>query len=565
MIRLFGINDTNFSTNGDIVLQPLKAEITKEDNGDFYMDIEVPLNLVNDFTQNRIIVAPTPQGNQAFRIGNVKKTRTKLEAKCKHVFYDSNNLLIQDSYVVDKNCNDALDHLNSATSEISPFTTISDVSTVNSYRCVRKSLFEAIQTVLERWGGHLYRDNFTYGIKTNLGQDNGVVIRYAKNLKNITCQENWDEVITKIMPVGKDGILLNALDPTASVYISSEIQYTIPYTKTVSFNQDIEEENYTTDGVLDENAYKSALIDDLRSQATEYLNNNCVPKVNYQLEVANSDLFKITDIGDTIEVIDEVLGINLMTNLISYKYDCILDKYINLEFGNFENKLSNLLSTISSETEKVITESNNDLAITLGRELTDATNKIWGVLGNSYVIYEGDKILVVDTLPKENATNVIMINNGGIAFSTTGINGTFNSAWLIDGTLDMQNINVINLVADMIKGGTLKLGSQTNQSGILELYNNDNTLIGKMDKDGLKMYGNDGSYVIMNDDVGFAGYDANNNLSFWADFDEFHMKKGVIEDEITLSNRLRLIPITITDNGVVVNDGIGFVAIGGSD
>ena len=32
-----------------------------------------------------------------------------------------------------------------------------------------------------------------------------------------------------------------------------------------------------------------------------------------------------------------------------------------------------------------------------------------------------------------------MINNGGIAFSQTGINGTFNSAWTIDGTLNMQN------------------------------------------------------------------------------------------------------------------------------
>ena len=115
----------------------------------------------------------------------------------------------------------------------------------------------------------------------------------------------------------------------------------------------------------------------------------------------------------------------------------------------------------------------------------------------------------------------------------------------------------------MIKGGTLKLGSQTNSSGILELYNNSNTLIGKMDKDGLKMYGADGSYVIMNDDVGFAGYDANGNLSFWADFDEFHMKKGVVEDEITLCNKMRFIPITITENNVVVNDGIGLVAVGG--
>ena len=123
--------------------------------------------------------------------------------------------------------------------------------------------------------------------------------------------------------------------------------------------------------------------------------------------------------------------------------------------------------------------------------------------------------------------------------------------------------SVINLVADMIKGGTLKLGSQTNQSGILELYNNTNTLIGKMDKDGLKMYGSDGSYVLMNDDVGFAGYDANDNKIFWVDFDEFHMKKSVVEDQITIVDKIRFIPITITENGSVVNDGIGLVSVVG--
>ena len=55
-----------------------------------------------------------------------------------------------------------------------------------------------------------------------------------------------------------------------------------------------------------------------------------------------------------------------------------------------------------------------------------------------------------------------MINSGGIGISKDGISGTFNSAWTIDGTLDMQKINVINLVCDLIKGGTLRLGNNMN-------------------------------------------------------------------------------------------------------
>ena len=170
----------------------------------------------------------------------------------------------------------------------------------------------------------------------------------------------------------------------------------------------------------------------------------------------------------------------------------------------------------------------------------------------------------MDSLPKETATNVIMINNGGIGFSQTGINGIFNSAWTIDGTLNMQNINVINLVADLIKGGTLKLGSLNNQSGVLELYDNTNFLVGVMDKNGLKMYGQDGSYVLMNNAVGFAGFDKNDNRIYWVSKNEFHMKKSVVEEEITLCGKLRFIPITITDlNDVVINDGIGLVSSAG--
>lgn len=561
MIRLFGTTDTDFSTNGDLVLQPLRAVIVKKDNGAFYLDIDIDISYINDFTQNRIIVANTPQGNQAFRIGNVKKTKNKLTAKCNHVFYDTQNYLIEDSYVYSKNCNDALDHLNSATSDTSPYTTISDITTINSYRCVRTSLFDALKVVVARWGGHIVRDNYNIEVRNTIGADNGVVVRYAKNLKDITCEENWNNVITKILPTGTDGIMLNSLDNTQSPYIVSDIQYSIPYTKTIDFTQDINSDDFEDeDGNIDEEAYKQALIDDLRKQATDYLNENKVPKVLYTL---NANLEKITDVGDIIEVIDERLNINILTNLIGYEYDCILDKYKQLEFGNFEPQLSDLVSGIYANTTDAIKENNNAIKITLNDELNEAKQNILGMLGNSYVIYDGDKILVVDSLPKETATNVIMINSGGIAFSQTGINGTFNSAWLIDGTMDMQNINVINLTADMVKGGTLKLGSNLNQNGIIEVYNETNTLIGLMNKDGLKIYGNDGSYVVMNDTEGFAGYDANDTKIFWVDFDELHIKKAVVEDEITLSGKLRLIPITITNNGIVVNDGIGLVAVGG--
>ncbi len=558
MLKLFDVTDKLFSSNGDKIIKPLRAIVHKEDNGSFYLDLETDLSYVDDFVEGKIIVAPTPQGDQPFRINNLTKTKTKITAKCLHVFYDSENYLIADSYVVDKNCNDALDHLNNATSDLSPFTTLSDVQSINTYRCVRTSFYEAINVVLERWGGHLVRDGFNIQIKSSIGQDNGVVVRYAKNLKDITCEENWDNVVTKLLPVGKDGLLIDGL------YMSSGIQYDIPYTKTVSFNQDnILQEDYTDEnGNFDETSYNEALMQDLLTQANNYLQVNSIPQVNYTLR---ANLEKISDIGDTIEVYDERLNLSITTNLIAYDYDCILDKYIELEFGNFKQKLSDLMGTITNNTQQIVDQSTNALQVTLGQELDEATSKIWSTLGSSYVIYEGDKILVVDSLPKEQATNVIMINSGGIGFSQSGINGTFQSAWTIDNVLNMGQINVINLTADLIKGGTLKLGSNLNQNGQLEVYDEANNLIAELNKSGLKMYGVDGSYILMNNQVGFAGYDRLGNQIYWVNGDEFHMKKSVVEEEITLCSKMRFIPITITDsNNNIVNDGIGLVStIGG--
>lgn len=549
MLRVFGVTDTDYTSNGDIVLQPYKAKIHKEDNGDYYLDVEAGLQYVDYLTANRIIVADTPQGAQAFRITNPSKTQTKISLRAWHVYYDSKNYVIADSNVVEKNGNEAINHLNDATDNKSPFVVSSNIANIDSFRCVRKSLYEAFSTVLERWGGHLVRDNFTVKLMADIGQDNGVTVRYKKNLKEIKSETNWDSVCTKILPVGSDGLLLDEM------YLYSSTQYEIPYTKVVSFSQNVNEEDYRNDKL-----YHQALIDDLRKQATEYLAENCVPKVSYTLK---ANLEKITDVGDTIEVIDERLGINVATHVTMFEYDCIQKKYTEFEFGNYNEKLSNLMSNISSTVSKQIDHKNDTLKLELGEQITGASANIWDALTSSYVIYEGDKILIVDSLPKDTAKNVIMINNHGIGFSNSGINGEFTSAWTIDNVLNMERVNVINLTADLIKGGTLKLGSNLNEYGHIEIYDQSNKLIAELNNKGLKMYGNDGSYVLLNNEIGFAGFDSLGNKIYWADKDEFHMKRSAVEEEITLCNKLRFIPITITDSGNIVNDGIGLVSVGG--
>ena len=548
MIKLFSENDIDFSSNGEKIIIPSKAKIHKEDNGSYYLDLETDLSYLNILKKDKIIVVHTQNGEDSFRIGNIEKNKNKIKIRCWHLFYDTKNYLILDSYIVNKNCNDALDHINNATDNSSPFSTISDINKLNSFRCVRKSLYEAVSVILERWGGHLVRNAFNIEIRKKIGNDNGVLVRYGKNLKDISCSDIWDSVVTKLLPVGKDGILL------PEKYIYSKKQYNIPYTKSISFEQnDIDQENYKS-----EDEYKTALIEDLRKKAQDYVEINSVPKVNYTLK---ANLEKISDVGDFIEVVDERLNINIITQLIAFEYDCILEKYTELQFGNFNKKLSELSTTITNETKKEIDESNNVFKVTLGKELSEIKKAYNKFLGNSYQILENDRLLFVDSLPKETAKNVMMISSAGIAFSQNGIEGDFNSAWTIDGTMDMQKINVINLVADMIKGGTLKLGSSLNQSGIIEVYDETNKLICILDKNGLKMYGKDDSQIILNSEVGFVGFDKNKNKTFWVDKDEFHMKKSIVEEEITFFNKQSIIPLTIIDeNNKITNDGIALIS-----
>ena len=553
MIRAFNATDTIYSSNGDAVIAATKARVKNSDNGDYYLELTCGSEY-NDYIQaNNIIIAPTPRGDQAFRIRTVTKKNNKLEAKAWHVFYDSQNYLIADSYAVNMNCNAALDHFNNATDNPSPFTVSSDVLNVNSYRCIRTSLAECIKTILERWGGHLVRDNWNISILADIGVDNGITIEYKKNLKELTASYDWSSVVTKIMPVGKDGILLDEL------YIYSDIQYDIPYTKAISFEQPniIEDDYKDADGNVDTAAYQAALKEDLRQQAISYLKIYSFPVVNYELK-GNPE--KVTDIGDTIEVKDERIGVNILTEVIAYEYDAIAKKYVSLEFGNFTNTLGDLLNNISSSTTNQVGNAVITLTSELSEALAEAQAKIWNALSSSYCIYEGDKILIVDKLPVSRAVNCIMINAAGIGFSNTGINGQFTTAWSIDGTFNAQAINIINLTADLIKGGTLKLGSLLNQSGKIEVYDEANTLICTIDKNGLIMYASNGSYVVLNQNVGLVGYDGAGDPIYWVTNDSFNMSKAVVEQEITLCNKVRFMPMQITEGSVVINDGIGLVS-----
>lgn len=550
LIKVYDSNEKTFASNGIKTLHPLIAEITKKDNGDYYLDLRDTLDNLEYYQKGMIIRCSTPWGVQGFRCDNPDINNNRIECKAWHLSYDSKNYIIKDAYSVDKNCNDALDHFNSNTDITSPFTTISDITKTLSVRMVTRTLFEIYENFIseDMYGGHWYRDNWTLGIKSSIGEDRGVVLAQNKNITDIKISENWDDVCTKILPYTTDGEKRIYLDDTY-VEIEEEL-YDLPYSKVIKFENQLNQEDYDT---YDE--YLSATKIWLKAQADNYLQENKVPKVNYSV---SAKIDNVSDVGDVIYVKHPKCKINITTNVIGITYDVNRNKYIKIEFGNFKKEIKNLKEQITADVEKGTDEKVETTKVILRDELNQATAKFNEMMDSSYKIIEEDKIMFVDKLPKEEATYVLKISNGGIGFSSTGINGTFTSAWTLDGTLNMNAINVINLTASLIKGGTLKLGGVNNSSGTFELYDETGRLICLQDKTGFTCYATNGDYVKLNAEVGFAGFNKNNEKCYWADGDVFHMQNAEVENELKVASMIKFVPVNTS-----ANRGIGIVAISG--
>ncbi len=548
MIRVYDATEKLFNHNGLKVLHPLFAEITKVDNGDYFIELEDVLDNLQYYQKGMIMRVTTPWGIQGFRCNNPFIQNNRISCKAWHISYDSENYIINKASVTLADCNDALNHYNDNTDTESPFTVISHITAVATTEAVRKSLFAVFTELANVYSGHWVRNNYSFGIESTIGQDRGVVLAYNKNITDIRIEENWDNVCTKILPYIADGdeeITLDEIDPYVEL---SESLYDLPYTKAVKFEHNLKKDDYTTEAL-----FISAVKEWLHAEAINYLEANKLPQVNYSV---SAKLDNISDVGDIIYVKHPKCKVDILTNVISVKYDAITGRYTAIEFGNFKKEIKNLTNEIVS-----VVETNTDKKLAgynalLQAQLEEATAGFNSVLGGSYVLNNGSEILVLDRIPKEKALYCLKINSAGIGFSNTGIDGTFNSAWSIDGTLNMQAINVINLTASLIKGGILKLGGTNNSSGTFELYDNSNRLTASMDMLGLTVYATNGDYVKLNAEVGFAGYNKSGTKIYWADGDVFRMRNAEVENEIKIAGKIKIVPVSTAD---IV--GVGFVAI----
>lgn len=444
MIRYFNRNETNFNHN-ETILNPISCFILEEANGMFELEAEFPkITIIND---GDIIKAPTPKGEQLFRIYRVKKSLNSKKVNARHIFYD-----LSKNFLIDVNLDNvsgftALQTVLDNSENEHNFIGTSEVLTQNSARYERINPIQAIigedNSILNLWGGNLIRDNFNINIKAN-GTDCGFEIRLGKNLIGIDADIDESSVKTRIYPT----VILGDNDTVYSLpekYIDSP--YINNYGEPIIYTEEIK--------LTDEQ--KILPIEDIYNIMRDYCNdlfstyNIDKPIINYKVdfvELSKTEQYKHLAMLEQLDLYDIVtvnvshLDINVKARVIKYKYDCMKERYESIELGDFSSVSNYKTDNIVKQLQSGIKASQSAAEY--------ATNVITGNKGG-YVVtrrYPDGKpyeFLVMDTEDINTAQNVFRLNNSGLGFSRTGYNGTYNTAMTIDG----------HMVADYMDTGTL--------------------------------------------------------------------------------------------------------------
>ena len=276
---------------------------------------------------------------QLFRIYHKSKTPTSIKCNCRHIFYDLADNFLEDVRPTNKTGLASLQYILANTQYPHTFVATGDVAGLNTKYFVRTNLLDAIMgtdSILSMYDGELYRDNFNIGYWQNRGNDDGYLIMGGKNIIGIEETLNMDNVATRIMPIGANGLLL------PEKYINSPYIYNYPHpkVKTVDFND-------------------VATVTELRTATNKYiLDSKCdLPLVNFNVdfvelskteEYKNYGILQSVDVGDIVTIRYEKINLNLKAKVIRTTKNIITGNLDKVELGNFKGNIATTLNNIAN-------------------------------------------------------------------------------------------------------------------------------------------------------------------------------------------------------------------------
>ena len=360
MIEIYLKSNTNYKGNGNITLDPTSCiykDSEKELTLEHFLDEEGRWKYI-DF--ENVIAAEENGKKKLYRIYNVVRSLYSVTAYARPIFYDLADKVLLDVRPTNKLGEEALNIILSDT----PFTGHSNLTTVSTSYYIRKNIVEALlsddeNSFLNRWGGEFYCENFDVYINDRIGSDNGVRVEFGYNLNEIEEDINIENVVTRIIPVGFNGIMLEGITP----WVDSPIinKYTQPKMRVIEFSDIKVKEN--SDDEEGFNTIEEAREELIRQCNLLYENGIDKPTVNYKIDMinlANTTAYKDFEMlvnvnkGDTVTCYIPHLDIDVKARVIDYERDLITGEYISIELGNavdnFFNEQADTQATVNKIT-----------------------------------------------------------------------------------------------------------------------------------------------------------------------------------------------------------------------
>lgn len=552
---LFPEGATTFTTNGlGRLSDVITCEVNEVLNGMYELALEYTATgqHAEDIAERKIILAkPNDTDNpQPFRIYEVKENArtSRLEVKAQHISYDLNGIPVEPFSAT--GIVPTLTGLTTHSMTTNPFTFWTDITNTDSMynqvvpASVRACLGGRRGSVLDTFGGEYKWDGYTVRVYAHRGQDNGVSIRYGKNLSELNNERSNEKFFTGCVAYWEkeDEAITGQVQeiPDAANY---------PIKKTYILDVSGDYDDMPDVSTLNEAAQLYITNNNLGLPFRDTLEVNFVP-LWQTAEYKNIAPLERVSMGDTVHVVYK--DFNVTMKVVEYYYDVLAERYTDITLGT---KKASLKSTITDPIEKEIATTMTQVVSNLETAIDEATNLIRGGLGGYVVINtnangQPNEILIMDQPSIENAVHVIRMNLNGIGFSSTGYAGDFTNAWTIDGHLNADFIDTGELDGNLIRAASvlasaLEVNAYEAVTGTIEnvTFDGQGMHIARKDPDSGAIVS---EYESLFTELGMRVMDSNGNITLSAEQDTVdavnlsaHQYLRIVDDENATNSRFQ--------------------------
>ena len=371
MIEIYLKTNTNYDKNGDITIEPTSCKYKDSENLitlEHFIDDEGRWKYINF---ENVIAAEENGKKKLYRIYNVVRELYSVTAYARPIFYDLIDKVLLDVRPTNKIGQEALNIILADTG----FTGHSNISTTNTAYYIRKNIVESLlgdeeNSFINRWGGEFYCENFDVYINDRIGSDNGVRVEFGYNLNEIEEDVNIEEVVTRIIPLGYNGIMLDGDTP----WVDSPLinKYTQPKIRVIEFSDVKVKESSDDEEGFD--TIEEARAELIRQCNLLYENDIDKPTVNYKIDMINlanttayKDFKMLVEVnkGDTITCYIKHLDIDVKARVIDFERDLITGEYTSIELGNIISNFFNEQADIQSKVNNILNSNGSVKAQTL--------------------------------------------------------------------------------------------------------------------------------------------------------------------------------------------------------